>query len=911
MAEIQHSFATFKHLRNRAILPLLTHPDPKLRTVRDPEATPDLNNVQGDVIYLFPKTAENFIFFRINDKSAFKNALKTFKPTSSEEVKQLLLRINDAKASALSKSTNVRKVETPLYQIAFTRMGMNFLGIKEYTGDARFDCRCMADDKKFLGDQGAWDPIFNKAVTDPLNGSVRNDAGALHGVITVAGTSPENCAQSSDTVIKLFGSSMAVAGGKPVEGRARPGESKGHEHFGFQDGISQPALRGVVAPHKGQTQVDPGVIIMGYPGDPVRDDPSIKVKRPAWTKDGTMLVFRKLEQDVLLWDWFIDKNGKRWREFIPPGYTGPDLTREEGNDLFGARMVGRWKSGAPLARCPYKDNPAMAKEDEENNDFDYSVPGTNEPSDLYCPFTIHTRKTTPRNLDPFVSRKYLESGSIVRGGLPYGPEVTSQERQDFDPNNLKPSPRGLLFNCYMSTLDQGFIRQTIGYAGNDYFPITSLVPIKHGQDPILGSNPPTGSAGQQRPAKLEQSYSYNTGDQVDILLTDDKNNQYEVSGFLKVNTPGAQPPPGADNPFFVTSKGGEYFFVPSISTLTTWANSPDVGGATSGLDILFLLDATSSMQTYINQVRDNVQKMCDTLASSGKWPAGNPRFGFITFRDHPPQEPNFLTRVYPFDSDVDAIKSNLSKVVADGGGDGPEAQCDALAGALGPKVVWKKDATRIVILITDSPPHGIGEDYDEIPGGCPTKNDPVISANQMASLGITLHVLSCEPTLSTEYSTPLDFYRGITLKTGGKLFALSDVNSLTELILGSVLETNDIEGLVAEHGADIRLQAGKGEQTDSISQNLHQRLLSAGVKVNTLDIEDIYEPSPAGDKNAEVWFQAKAVDDYTKGKLKEVFGFRLKTGYRRGGRPAISSQQQLVNLQQVKRVVTKSLAKTA
>ncbi|KAG8703032.1 hypothetical protein FRC09_004386, partial [Ceratobasidium sp. 395] len=344
MAEVEHTLATFKHLRKRAILPLLEHPDPKLRATRDPNATPDLNNVQGDVIYLFPKVAENFVFFRIADVSSFKNALKNFKPTSSEEVKQLLLQINEAKANASNRSTSVSPVQTPLLQIAFTRMGMNSLGIKEYTGDARFDYRCMGDDKKFLGDQGDWDPIFNKAVTNPRDGSVRDDAGALHGVITIAGISPELCDQSYQDVKDLFGSSIDIRGGKPVEGRARPDKFKGHEHFGFQDGISQPAPRGVVAPHKGQTEVDPGVIIMGYPGDPVRDDPTIKVKRPAWTKDGTMLVFRKLEQDVLLWDWFVDKNGRRWREFIPPGYTGPDLSTQEGNDLFAARMVGRWQS---------------------------------------------------------------------------------------------------------------------------------------------------------------------------------------------------------------------------------------------------------------------------------------------------------------------------------------------------------------------------------------------------------------------------------------------------------------------------------------------------------------------------------------------------------------------------------------
>lgn len=70
----------------------------------------------------------------------------------------------------------------------------------------------------------------------------------------------------------------------------------------------------------------------------------------------------------------------------------------------------------------------MAIDPDRNNDFDYVVRDNpnispNMPSDYYCPFTAHTRKTEPRNLDPYVSKRFLESGSIVRGGLPYGGEV--------------------------------------------------------------------------------------------------------------------------------------------------------------------------------------------------------------------------------------------------------------------------------------------------------------------------------------------------------------------------------------------------------------------------------------------------------------------------------------------------------
>lgn len=65
-------------------------------------------------------------------------------------------------------------------------------------------------------------------------------------------------------------------------------------------------VRDLVILHLGQIQVDPGMIVMGYPGDPVRDDPTAKVKRPAWTKDGTMLVFRSLEQFVIPFEQNVD-----------------------------------------------------------------------------------------------------------------------------------------------------------------------------------------------------------------------------------------------------------------------------------------------------------------------------------------------------------------------------------------------------------------------------------------------------------------------------------------------------------------------------------------------------------------------------------------------------------------------------
>lgn len=94
-----------------------------------------------------------------------------------------------------------------------------------------------------------------------------------------------------------------------------------------------------------------------------------------------------------------------------------------------------------------------------------------------------------------------------------------------------------------------------------------------------------------------------------------------------------------------------------------------------------------------------------------------------TFRDHLPHD-TFVIRVYPFDSDVGAVESNLTKLVPHGGGDGPEAQWDALAAAL--SAGWNDNAVKIVIVITDSPPHGIGENGDKFPDGSLVGCDPLL-----------------------------------------------------------------------------------------------------------------------------------------------------------------------------------------
>lgn len=97
------------------------------------------------------------------------------------------------------------------------------------------------------------------------------------------------------------------------------------------DGIAQPALNGFHDPLPGQIVVDPGVIIMGATNDPIA--------RPAWAFGGSFLVFRELQQLVPEFNKFLTDNA--------PPFEGKTLAQRVG--LFGARVVGRWKSVRALA----------------------------------------------------------------------------------------------------------------------------------------------------------------------------------------------------------------------------------------------------------------------------------------------------------------------------------------------------------------------------------------------------------------------------------------------------------------------------------------------------------------------------------------------------------------------------------
>ncbi|KAH7103750.1 DyP-type peroxidase [Auriculariales sp. MPI-PUGE-AT-0066] len=366
-------------------------------------STLNISNIQCDILVGMRKKLELFYFFQIDDPKLFKTVLHTtiiswITPTSA----------------MLSTSTQPQVA----INIAFSQTGLSTLGITDNLGDTPFT-KAQVTDAKFLGDPGIGD--WKKVFTVPDK---------LHGVFLIASDDQSLI----DTAVNFLESSFSTSMHNlyKLQGNIRPPPFEGHEMFGYLDGIGQPAIAGfntVVFP--GQLLISAGVILVGEPGD--------LVSRPSWAHDGSFLAFRELQQFVPEFDKFIAATAP----------SVPGFTSAQAEELFGARMVGRWKSGAPVDRTPMVDDPAMAADPNQNNDFDFLHVGFNPVDDQsHCPFHAHIRKTRPRS-DLIAPRN-----TIMRAGIPYGPEVTDQEASSSvsDPK----LERGLAFVSYQSAISDGF-----------------------------------------------------------------------------------------------------------------------------------------------------------------------------------------------------------------------------------------------------------------------------------------------------------------------------------------------------------------------------------------------------------------------------------------------------------------------
>ena len=189
-------------------------------------------------------------------------------------------------------------------------------------------------------------------------------------------------------------------------------------------------------------------------------------------------------------------------------------------------------------------------------------------------------------------------------------------------------------------------------------------------------------------------------------------------------------------------------------------------------------------------------------------------------------------------SSVPEIQATLKGLFASGGGDGPEAVTAAMKSALS-DLHWRQNSSKIVLLIADAPPHGIGEYGDGFASGSPDGEDPLQLAREMASRGITLFCVACEPALSG-YQFATDFFRAISKITGGLLIPLATADLLAHVVVGSVLEMMNLESLINEVGPAVGERVHGGSDVDEVARELHEKLLLRQEETKSLSFERIH-----------------------------------------------------------------------
>lgn len=296
------------------------------------------------------------------------------------------------------------------------------------------------------------------------------------------------------------------------------------EHFGYVDGRSQPVL---LDTQLKEEQERDGTNVW----NPVAPPRLVLLQDPGGSKGvsfGSFLVFRKLEQNV---------KGFRRAE--------ADLAEELGlpRKLVGAMAVGRFEDGTPVVLQPGEDaDPAVP------NDFDYQ----SDAAGLKCPFHAHIRKTNPRKESfmqggAFAQSEEEELGHrIARRGIPYGGALS-----DFsDLDSLPTQGLGLLFMCYQSDIWEQFEFIQRFWANNRTFLQPGLLGTAAGAPDYVSGTGLDAIIGQQ------------VARNIDPLLGDATAPRNWPSEWGKAaeftNQSIAQ---------FVTLKGGEYFFSPSLTFL--------------------------------------------------------------------------------------------------------------------------------------------------------------------------------------------------------------------------------------------------------------------------------------------------------------------------------------------------------
>ena len=187
-----------------------------------------------------------------------------------------------------------------------------------------------------------------------------------------------------------------------------------------------------------------------------------------------------------------------------------------GKEKLAAKFIGRWRDGTPLELSPDNPDSSIAQDPNRSTNFTYGA----DPEGMRCPIGAHVRRVHPRDAFGF-NGKLIDRRRITRRGLPYGPFAADGEPAS-------------------DTEERGVIFMALNASISRQFEFVQQQWIEYGNDPHLGNDK-------------------------DMLM----GNHGGRGKFVVQGDASAANPPFICSklPNFVELRGGDYFFLPSITAL--------------------------------------------------------------------------------------------------------------------------------------------------------------------------------------------------------------------------------------------------------------------------------------------------------------------------------------------------------
>jgi Dyp-type peroxidase family len=236
----------------------------------------------------------------------------------------------------------------------------------------------------------------------------------------------------------------------------------GRTSFGFEDGIGQPAVEGsgILGSNPDERPIKAGEFILGYPNETgsVGPMPTPEILG----RNGTYLVFRELHTRVAA-----------YRQYL----RAKAASREE-EALLGAKMAGRWQSGAPLALCPKRDDPGLGADPDRNKHFGYG----DDLRGFKCPAGAHARRANPRDALDHEMSVDVRLHRMLRRGTSYGPMLPDGVLEDDG------ADRGIIF-----VFVGAYPKRQFEFVKTQWLNDGIFIGAPAEKDPLAGANGGTGT----------------------------------------------------------------------------------------------------------------------------------------------------------------------------------------------------------------------------------------------------------------------------------------------------------------------------------------------------------------------------------------------------------------------------------